>query len=116
MIIFHKNPFDTYLTDIPTKGEGLNPLLQNSYMVTHPPSLYTGFVGMSIPFAFAMGALISGHLDDAWIAAVRRWTLIAWFFLAHGPHPGHVVGLRGAGLGRLLGLGPGGERRAFCPG
>jgi cytochrome c-type biogenesis protein CcmF len=84
VIIFHKNPFDTYLTQIPTRGEGLNPLLQNFYMATHPPSLYTGFVGMSIPFAFAMGALISGHLDDAWIAAVRRWTLIAWFFLAMG--------------------------------
>ena len=53
-------------------------------MVTHPPSLYTGFVGMSIPFAFAMAALISGHLDDAWIASVRRWTLVAWFFLSMG--------------------------------
>ncbi len=84
IIIFHKNPFDTYLTTIPTRGEGLNPLLQNFYMATHPPSLYTGFVGMSIPFAFAMGALISGHLDDAWIAAVRRWTLISWFFLSMG--------------------------------
>ena len=84
LIIFHKNPFDTYMTSIPTRGEGLNPLLQNAYMITHPPSLYTGFVGMSIPFAFAMGALISGHLDDAWIAAVRRWTLISWFFLAMG--------------------------------
>ena len=84
VIIFHKNPFDTYLTEVPTRGEGLNPLLQNFYMATHPPSLYTGFVGMSIPFAFAMGALISGHLDDAWIAAVRRWTLISWFFLSMG--------------------------------
>jgi cytochrome c-type biogenesis protein CcmF len=84
LIIFHKNPFDTYMTSAPTRGEGLNPLLQNAYMITHPPSLYMGFVGMSIPFAFAMGALISGHLDDAWIAAVRRWTLIAWFFLALG--------------------------------
>jgi cytochrome c-type biogenesis protein CcmF len=84
LIIFHKNPFDTYLTQVPTRGEGLNPLLQNFYMATHPPSLYTGFVGMTIPFAFAMGALISGHLDDAWIAAVRRWTLISWFFLSMG--------------------------------
>jgi cytochrome c-type biogenesis protein CcmF len=84
LIIFHKNPFDTYLTQAPTRGEGLNPLLQNFYMATHPPSLYTGFVGMTIPFAFAMGALISGHLDDAWIAAVRRWTLISWFFLSMG--------------------------------
>ncbi|HEY0710506.1 MAG TPA: cytochrome c-type biogenesis CcmF C-terminal domain-containing protein [Polyangia bacterium] len=84
LIIFHKNPFDTYMATAPLKGEGLNPLLQNFYMATHPPSLYIGFVGMSIPFAFAMGALISGHLDDAWIGAVRRWTLISWFFLATG--------------------------------
>ncbi len=84
VIIFHKNPFSTYTGDIPTTGKGLNPLLQNAYMVTHPPSLYTGFVGMSIPFAFGMGALISGQLDDAWIASVRRWTLGAWFFLSMG--------------------------------
>jgi cytochrome c-type biogenesis protein CcmF len=84
IIIFHKNPFDTFLSQAPMKGEGLNPLLQNFYMATHPPSLYTGFVGMSIPFAFAMGALISGHLDDAWLTAVRRWTLISWFFLSMG--------------------------------
>ncbi|HEX2657328.1 MAG TPA: cytochrome c-type biogenesis CcmF C-terminal domain-containing protein, partial [Polyangia bacterium] len=84
VIIFHKNPFSTYFGDIPTTGKGLNPLLQNAYMVTHPPSLYTGFVGMSIPFAFGMGALISGQLDDAWIASVRRWTLGAWFFLSMG--------------------------------
>jgi cytochrome c-type biogenesis protein CcmF len=84
VIVFKKNPFDTYLTDIPIAGKGLNPLLQNAYMVTHPPSLYTGFVGMSIPFAFAMGALISGQLDDTWIASVRKWTLGAWFFLSMG--------------------------------
>ena len=84
VIIFFKNPFDTYLTDIPITGKGLNPLLQNAYMVTHPPSLYTGFVGMSIPFAFGMGALISGQLDDTWIASVRKWTLGAWFFLSMG--------------------------------
>src|SRR3954471_1862187 len=84
VIVFFKNPFDTFLTGTPSAGQGLNPLLQNAYMVTHPPSLYTGLVGMAIPYAFAMGALISGHLDDAWIAAVRRWTLISWFFLSMG--------------------------------
>jgi cytochrome c-type biogenesis protein CcmF len=84
VIIFYKNPFSTYLGEIPTSGKGLNPLLQNAYMVTHPPSLYTGFVGMSIPFAFGLGALISGQLDDAWIASVRKWTLGAWFFLSMG--------------------------------
>ncbi len=84
VIIFFKNPFSTFIGDIPTSGKGLNPLLQNAYMVTHPPSLYTGFVGMSIPFAFGLGALISGQLDDAWIASVRKWTLGAWFFLSMG--------------------------------
>src|SRR5947207_2907145 len=84
VIVFFKNPFDTYLTDIPITGKGLNPLLQNAYMVVHPPSLYTGFVGMSIPFAFGLAALISGQLDDAWIASVRKWTLGAWFFLSMG--------------------------------
>jgi cytochrome c-type biogenesis protein CcmF len=84
-------------------------------MITHPPSLYTGFVGMSIPFAFAMGALISGHLDDAWIAAVRRWTLIAWFFLSLGLTLGCCGPTRSwAGAGS----GPGirWRTRAFCPG
>ncbi|MCG5052097.1 MAG: cytochrome c biogenesis protein CcsA [Myxococcales bacterium] len=84
LILYHKNPFATFLGEAPTVGNGLNPLLQNAYMITHPPALYVGFVGMSIPFAFAMGALISGHLDDAWIMSVRRWTLIAWFFLSMG--------------------------------
>ena len=84
VIIFYKNPFSTFIGEIPTAGKGLNPLLQNAYMVTHPPSLYTGFVGMSIPFAFGLGALISGQLDDAWIASVRKWTLGAWFFLSMG--------------------------------
>ena len=84
VIIFHKNPFATFIGEIPTTGKGLNPLLQNAYMVTHPPSLYTGFVGMSIPFAFGLGALMSGQLDDAWIASVRKWTLGAWFFLSMG--------------------------------
>lgn len=84
LIVFHKNPFDQFLSEAPTQGQGLNPILQNAYMITHPPSLYIGLVGMSIPYAFAMGALISGHLDDAWIVAVRRWTLLAWFFLSMG--------------------------------
>jgi cytochrome c-type biogenesis protein CcmF len=84
VIIFYKNPFATFIGEVPTTGKGLNPLLQNAYMVTHPPSLYTGFVGMSIPFAFGLAALISGQLDDAWLVSVRRWTLGAWFFLSMG--------------------------------
>src|SRR5205809_53510 len=114
VIVFFKNPFDTYLTDIPTAGKGLNPLLQNAYMVTHPPSLYTGFVGMSIPFAFAMGALISGQLDDAWIASVRRWTLIAWFFLSMGLTLGMLWAYEELGWGGFWGWDPV-ENAGFLP-
>ena len=84
LMVVHKNPFTTYLTAAPTDGEGLNPLLQNFYMAIHPPSLYTGFVGMTIPFAFGIAALITGHLDDSWLRAVRRWTMFSWLFLSFG--------------------------------
>jgi cytochrome c-type biogenesis protein CcmF len=84
LMVIHKNPFTTYLTAAPTEGEGLNPLLQNFYMAIHPPSLYTGFVGMTIPFAFGIAALITGHLDDSWLRAVRRWTMFSWLFLSFG--------------------------------
>jgi cytochrome c-type biogenesis protein CcmF len=114
VIVFHKNPFSTYLTDIPTTGKGLNPLLQNAYMVTHPPSLYTGFVGMSIPFAFGMGALISGQLDDAWIASVRKWTLGAWFFLSMGLTLGMLWAYEELGWGGFWGWDPV-ENAGFLP-
>src|SRR3954466_11765458 len=84
LMVVHNNPFTTYLTPAPAEGSGLNPVLQNYWMVIHPPSLYTGFVGMTIPFAFGMAALITGHLDDAWLRAVRRWTMFAWLFLSFG--------------------------------
>src|SRR5712691_7594090 len=84
LMIVHKNPFSTYLTKVPADGEGLNPLLQNYWMVIHPPSLYTGFVGMTIPYAFGMAALITGHLDDSWLRAVRRWTMFSWLILSLG--------------------------------
>src|SRR5690349_19382467 len=84
LMIVHKNPFTTYLRAAPGEGEGLNPLLQNVYMAIHPPSLYTGFVGMTIPFAFGIAALITGHLDDSWLRAVRRWTMFSWLFLSFG--------------------------------
>src|SRR4051812_28796568 len=84
LMVVHKNPFTTYLTNVPSEGQGLNPLLQNGYMAIHPPSLYTGFVGMTIPFAFGIAALITGHLDDSWLRAVRRWTMFSWLFLSFG--------------------------------
>src|SRR5436189_2214397 len=84
LMVVHKNPFTTFLTQAPADGEGLNPLLQNYWMVIHPPSLYIGFVGMTIPFAFGIAALVTGHLDDSWLRAVRRWTMVSWLFLSFG--------------------------------
>jgi cytochrome c-type biogenesis protein CcmF len=84
LMVVHKNPFTTYLANAPAEGDGLNPLLQNYWMAIHPPSLYTGFVGMTIPFAFGIAALITGHLDDSWLRAVRRWTMFSWLFLSFG--------------------------------
>ena len=63
---------------------GLVPSLQNPYMLTHPPLLYLGYVGFTIPFAFAMAALVSGRTDGRWLQAVRRWTLVPWLALGVG--------------------------------
>jgi cytochrome c-type biogenesis protein CcmF len=84
LMVVHNNPFSTFLTSTPTQGRGLTPLLQNFYMAIHPPSMYVGFVAMTVPFAFGLAALITGHLDDAWVRAVRRWTMIGWLFLSFG--------------------------------
>ena len=76
------SPFDTQTA--PLDGAGLTPSLQNPYMVAHPPMLYLGYVGLSIPFAFAAGAMLSGKTDERWLVATRRWTLTAWAFLGFG--------------------------------
>src|SRR5918992_2484476 len=65
-------------------GLGLNPSLQNPYMLAHPPFLYLGFVGLTIPFAFAMGALLARRADELWVVVTRRWTLVAWMLLGFG--------------------------------
>ncbi len=67
-----------------SSGQGMNPLLQHPVMLIHPPILYTGFIGFSVPFAFAAAALITGELDTTWFKTTRRWTLTAWFFLGCG--------------------------------
>jgi cytochrome c-type biogenesis protein CcmF len=77
------NPF-TPLVPPPPDGQGLNPLLRNPWMAAHPPTLYLGFVGMSIPFALVVAAMITGRLDDTWIVLSRRWVIIAWMFLTLG--------------------------------
>ncbi len=69
---------------VPADGQGLNPQLQNYWMVIHPVTLYLGFVGMTVPFAFAVAALITGQLGNAWIKMIRRWALAPWLFLSIG--------------------------------
>ncbi len=69
---------------MPPDGHGLNPMLQNPGMIFHPPTLYVGFVAFTIPFAFAMAALLSNQLGDIWIRTTRRWTIFAWLFLTFG--------------------------------
>jgi len=83
LIIFAENPF-ARLDIVPLDGNGLNPLLRHPGMIIHPPMLYLGFTGFTIPYIFAMGALMSGQLGDGWIRTSRRWTLTAWLFLSLG--------------------------------
>src|SRR5881396_3657459 len=106
LMIVHKNPFTTFLTSAPADGEGLNPLLQNYWMVIHPPSLYIGFVGMTIPFAFGIAALVTGHLDDSWLRAVRRWTMVSWLFLSLGLTLGMIWAYEELGWGGYWGWDP----------
>src|SRR5687767_292439 len=80
---FGANPYER-LDWIPPDGRGMNPQLQNPGMAIHPPNLYLGYVGTTIPFAFAIAALITRRLDTEWLAAVRRWALVAWFFNTTG--------------------------------
>ena len=83
MLNFVTRPFDLLAT-VPAEGSDLNPLLQNYWMAIHPPSLYTGYVSATVPFAFGAAALITGKLDDGWIRSTRRWAIFSWFFLTLG--------------------------------
>ncbi len=84
LMIFAANPFEQNLSGPKAEGDGLNPLLQNYWMIIHPPCLYMGFVGCAVPFAFAVAALVTGRLDSEWIVAVRKWMLFAFLFLSIG--------------------------------
>ncbi len=106
LMVIHNNPFETHLLSTPADGRGLNPLLQNFYMVIHPPMLYLGFVGMTIPFAFGLAALITGQLDDSWLRAVRRWTMTSWLFLSLGLALGGLWAYEELGWGGYWGWDP----------
>ncbi|HLF80158.1 MAG TPA: cytochrome c-type biogenesis CcmF C-terminal domain-containing protein [Anaerolineales bacterium] len=102
LVIFVENPFRRLWLDpvgntvtaflrpagarplVPSDGQGLNPLLRHPGMIIHPPMLYLGFVSFVIPYAFAIAALVARRTDDRWIRVTRRWTLVAWLFLALG--------------------------------
>src|SRR5439155_24275621 len=75
---FHRLPYP------PLDGSGLNPQLQNPGMVFPPPMLYLGYISITIPFAFAIAALLSKRLDTDWLVAIRKWTLLSWLFLSIG--------------------------------
>ncbi len=83
LLCFVTPPFER-LAFTPREGSDLNPLLQNYWMTIHPPSLYLGYVSASVPFAFAIAALVTGKLGDVWIRTTRRWALTSWFFLSVG--------------------------------
>ena len=83
VLLFAANPFER-LAFAPIDGRGMNPQLQNPGMVFHPPMLYLGYISITIPFAFAISALLTKKLDTEWLVAVRKWTLVSWLFLSIG--------------------------------
>ncbi|KPK12722.1 MAG: hypothetical protein AMJ68_00485 [Acidithiobacillales bacterium SG8_45] len=84
LILFLSSPFERLLPMFPQEGRDLNPILQDPGMVIHPPMLYLGYVGFSVPFAFAITALLTRWKSELWIGLTRRWALIAWGFLTVG--------------------------------
>ncbi|VEG13686.1 heme lyase CcmF/NrfE family subunit [Moraxella cuniculi] len=84
MMIFTSSPYTRVLPNLPVDGADLNPMLQDPGLIFHPPMLYMGYVGLSVPFAFCMAALWAGRLDAVWTRWSRPWTLVAWAFLTLG--------------------------------
>ena len=84
LLVFAAPPFALEPGPLAADGRGLNPLLQYPEMVIHPPMLYLGYVGFSVPFAFALGALMMRYPGEKWIAITRRWTMVTWMFLTCG--------------------------------
>ena len=85
LMVFESNPFEVFHSGLgPADGKGMNPLLQNPLMAIHPPSLLTGYIAFTVPFAFGLAALITGQLDSQWLRDTRKWTLISWLFLSLG--------------------------------
>ncbi len=113
LILFLSNPFER-MFPVPADGKDLNPLLQDPAMVVHPPMLYLGYVGLSIPYAFAMAALFSGRLGEEWVKVTQRWTLVAWMCLTTGILMGGYWAYYELGWGGYWGWDPV-ENASFMP-
>ncbi|MFH1140184.1 MAG: heme lyase CcmF/NrfE family subunit [Chloroflexota bacterium] len=100
LMVFIANPFEK-LAFVPADGRGLNPLLENTGMLIHPPTQLIGYAGFTIPFAFAIAALITKRLGDEWTISIRTWTLVAWLFLGIGNLAGGWWSYRVLGWGGL---------------
>ncbi|MGH7519599.1 MAG: heme lyase CcmF/NrfE family subunit, partial [Gemmatimonadales bacterium] len=107
------NPF-ARLAFPPPDGRGLNPLLEDPGMFIHPPTLYLGYVGLTVPFAFAIAALLTGKLNEEWITSTRRWALASWYFLGMGLVIGGWWAYHVLGWGGYWGWDPV-ENSAFMP-
>ncbi len=99
---------------VPADGVGLNPLLRNPWMVAHPPALYLGYVGITVPFAFALAALATGRVDGAWLRAIRRWSMFTFTFLSLGIFLGAYWAYLELGWGGFWGWDPV-ENASFMP-
>ncbi len=113
VVVFLANPFVT-LNFTPADGQGLNPLLQNYWMAMHPPLLYTGYVGFTVPFAFAIAALLSKHTDARWLKATRLWVVVPWVALSIGITLGSQWAYQELGWGGYWGWDPV-ENASFMP-
>ncbi|MCP4600351.1 MAG: heme lyase CcmF/NrfE family subunit [Proteobacteria bacterium] len=113
LVLYHSNPFET-LGTVASRGIGMNPLLRNPYMAIHPPTLFLGFVGFSVPMAFAFASLVNGLKNDDWLKEMRPWILFAWIFLSIGNLLGMVWAYQELGWGGYWGWDPV-ENSSFMP-
>src|SRR6202022_3064319 len=114
LLNFAAHPFALMQGALPDDGNGLNPLLQYPEMVIHPPMLYLGYVGFTVPFAFALGALIMRYPGEKWIRITRGWTMVTWLFLTCGIFLGMHWAYAVLGWGGYWGWDPG-ENASFMP-
>jgi cytochrome c-type biogenesis protein CcmF len=107
LMVFEANPFETFrVNEPPVNGKGLEPLLQNPAMTFHPPSILSGYVWFTFPFAFAVAALIHRRLDDSWIRTTRGYAIISWAFLSIGNLFGGMWAYQELGWGGFWGWDP----------